>query len=258
MRFKLLLLFICSVLLLATDFHNINGFSDSDSASSLPDLTVSDIFLTDLNQLAIQITNQGDGPLPKKFWEHSLVSLYLYQDGKLWGGINLKVCDPFQKLHNPKSKTLYISKYIPIKKASQIQVVIDPQDIVRESNETNNSIRKLVTCATSDLAVTNLWVINGNRIAIQIINNGSKRIDPKYWDWVPVYFEIYRNGQSQGRVLLKVIDPHRKLAEPNGKVVYITGSLHLSDSEEISAVIDSQNMIPEDDEDNNWFQKIIS
>ncbi|MGE5604793.1 MAG: CARDB domain-containing protein, partial [Bacteroidota bacterium] len=231
MRFKQLLLLILSVLLLAINFHNINAFSDVNTASSLPDLTVSDIFLTDLNQLAIEITNLGDGPLPKKYWDHSQVSIHIYQNGKIWGGISLKICDPSQKLHYPKSKTLYISKSILIKEASQIQVVIDPQDTVRESNEANNSFRKLVACTTPDLAVTDFWVINANRLAIQLTNNGSKRIDLKYWDRIPVYFEIYCNGQSLGKVRLTAIDPQRKLAKPNGKVVYITGSLPLSDSE---------------------------
>ncbi len=258
MRFKLPLLLILSILSSVANFSNINAVSNNDPDISLPDLAVSDIFLTDLNQLAIEIANLGAGYLPKKYWEHSLVSLFIYQDEKLWGGISLKICDPSQKLHYPKSKTIYISKNIILNKASQIQVIIDPQNTVRESNKTNNSFIKLLACPTPDLAVTDLWVINGNLLAIQIINTGSKKIDPKYWDRVPVYFEIYRNGQSWGRVPLKTIDPRRKLTEPDGRVVYITGSLSLSDSEEISAVIDSENMIDERDENNNRFQRIIA
>lgn len=41
-----------------------------------------------------------------------------------------------------------------------------------------------------------------------------KRFVFYYCNWLPVYFEIYRNGQSKGRVLLKTIVPRRKPAEP--------------------------------------------
>ena len=266
MRFKPSLLLFLTGLLLVVNLFNINTVSagtksaipTNASTKGLPDLTVSDIFLTDLNQLAIEITNQGAGNLGEKYWGHSQVSFHIYLEGKLWGGISLKICDPSQKLHYPRSKIIYISKNLIIEKTSQIRIVVDPQDMIRESNETNNSLQKLVICATPDLAVKDLWVVNGNRLAVQLMNNGTKRIDLKYWDQIPVYLEIHLNGRRLVRTLLKAIDPHRKLAEPNGRIIYITRSFLISHLEEINAIIDSQNTIPEGDENNNRFTKIIT
>lgn len=223
---------------------------------TLPDLTISDIYLNNLDRLAIEITNNGSGAVPKKYWDQSPVSLYVYRDGKPWGGISLKTCDPSQKLHLPKGKALYISN-IEINDSEKVQIVIDPQNMVRESNETNNSFQKILNRASPDLAISNLWVVNGNWLAVQIINNGSKSIDSKYWDQNPVYFTIYRDGKRWGRFSLKAIDPNLNLKKPGGKVVYILNSIRILGSEEIRAVIDSQNIILEADETNNSFQKVL-
>ncbi len=240
------------------DLNRGNNSFQKRLAITLPDLTVSDIYLTNHDRLAIEITNNGSGAVHKKYWEHSRVSLYLYQDGKPWGGISLKMCDPSQKLYYPKGQALYILNNIRINQTTEIQVVIDPQNTVRESNEANNSLRKTVTCANPDLAITNLWVVNGNWLAVQIINKGPKSIALKYWEEDLVYFELFRNGKNQGRVPLKAIDPHRNLAKPNGKAVYLSSSFRISGSEEIRAVIDSQNIIKEADEKNNSLKKILT
>lgn len=131
------------------DINQENNSFQKRLAITLPDLTVSDIFLTKDDQLAIEITNNGSGAVNKKYWEHSQTSLYLYQDGKPWGGISLKICDPSQKLHYPKGKVLYISKSIRINQTARIQAVIDPQNTIRETNEANNSLGKTVACASS-------------------------------------------------------------------------------------------------------------
>jgi len=223
---------------------------------TLPDLAISDIYLDNLDRLAIEIINNGSGALPKKYWDQAPVSMYVYRDGKPWGGISLKMCDPSQKLHLPKGKVCFRSN-IQINDSEQVQIAIDPQNIVRESNETNNSFQKLLNRANPDLAISNLWIVNGNWLAVQIINSGTKNIDSKYWDQNPVYFAIYRNGESWGRYSLNVIDPNQNLKNPGGKVVYLPNSIRIFGSEEIRAVIDSRNIIREADEANNSLQKIL-
>ncbi len=245
------------------DPHNLIGEIDKQNNSfqkklsvTLPDLTISDIYLNGLDRLTIEITNNGSGALPKKYWEQSPISLYVYRDGKPWGRISLKICDPSQKLHLPKSKVHFISN-IRVDRPEQIQILIDPQNMVRESNETNNSFQKKLNPASPDLSISNLWVVNDNWVAVQIVNDGSKKIDSKFWDQKLVYLDIFRRGKSWGRFSLETIDPHQGLKNPGGKVTYVLNGIRIFDPEEIRAVIDSQNIIPEADESNNSLQKIL-
>jgi hypothetical protein len=86
----------------------------------------------------VQLVNNGDTPLPAMFWQKNIPTIYIYRNGKGWGGVTLKIFDPGKHLAEPGGKALYIFQNLTIRGTETIKVVVDSQNTVRESDENNN------------------------------------------------------------------------------------------------------------------------
>ncbi len=117
---------------------------ETDVKPAYPDLAIRNIYLTRENNLAVEVVNNG-GPLSSEFWQKNIPSLYIYRNGKGWGGATLKLFDPNKKLAMPGGKAVYISLNLKVSGTETIKAFIDSQNTVRESNEQNNEMTKTLT-----------------------------------------------------------------------------------------------------------------
>lgn len=119
-----------------------------DSAAELPDLEVVNIFLTKKCEVAVKVKNNGPGMVPDSVWTiHTpkSSSVYIYINGKSWGGATIWKFDPGKSLKAPGGTAVYVSTLI-VKTEAKIVATIDHTLQVTEINEINNKMGKLVKC----------------------------------------------------------------------------------------------------------------
>ncbi len=120
----------------------------TSSLRAAPDLEVTDIFLTPKCYVAVRIRNNGPGRVPDEVWRirrPESCAVYLYIDGRSWGGATLWKFDPGRKLQNPGGSTVYVSN-LKVEKKAQITAVVDHTKQVREVNEFNNKLVSGLLC----------------------------------------------------------------------------------------------------------------
>jgi len=118
------------------------------SRLKLPDLEVTDIFLTPKCYVAVRVRNNGPGRVPDDVWRiHGPEScaVYLYIDGRGWGGATLWKFDPGRKLQHAGGSIVYVSN-LKVEKKAQITAVVDHTKQVRETNEFNNKMGTGLLC----------------------------------------------------------------------------------------------------------------
>jgi hypothetical protein len=113
--------------------------------AALPDISVVDLYLSRENQIAVSLVNSGSAVIPASYWQNNAPTIYLYRNGKGWGGVTLKIFDPGMKLANPGGKVVYIFQNPTLTAKETIKVVFDSQNTLAESNENNNEMTKELT-----------------------------------------------------------------------------------------------------------------
>lgn len=116
--------------------------------SKLPDLQVVNIFLSKKCQVVVKVRNNGPGFVPDSVWTVHLPkssSVYIYINGKKWGGRTIWKFDPGKSLKSPGGTALYTSSLI-VKTSAKITATIDNTLQVTEGNEMNNKLSKAVKC----------------------------------------------------------------------------------------------------------------
>lgn len=252
MRFKLSLLLILCFLTVITNL------SDIKAVSNKPDLAITNLDLNQDGKLEIEVSNLGPGSLHSQSTAKNPPFLYVYRNGKAWGGVTLGNFDPKKKLKNVGGKVKYVFNNLQISDTELVHVIVDPNNSIQEINKINNSFQKRLTLTLPDLTVSDIFLNNHDRLAIEITNNGSGAVNKMYWEQSPVYLYIYRDGKPWGGISLKICDPSYKLYHPKGKALYISNSIRINHSEQIQVVIDPQNMVRETNELNNTLQKLLT
>lgn len=116
--------------------------------SKLPDLQVVNIFLNKKCQVVVKVMNNGPGFVPDSVWTVHFPkssSVYIYINGKKWGGRTIWKFDPGKSLKTTGGTALYTSSLI-VKTSAKITATIDHTLQVAEANETNNKLGKYVKC----------------------------------------------------------------------------------------------------------------
>ena len=114
----------------------------------LPDLTIEDITLNEGCFVVVQAKNNGPGTVPDEVWSvHTPDSsaIYLYINGKRWGGETIWGFDPDKNLQNPGGAAIMTSN-LKVTGSAVIKATIDGTGKVREEDERNNQMRKKLTC----------------------------------------------------------------------------------------------------------------
>lgn len=124
----------------------------SPCAKNLPDLVVTDIRLVKDCKIQVTIKNAGNAGLPIGAYDDNRgVAIQMYNGGKPWGGLRLSGVDPSQTLNTPGSSVSFLwfpdAENLKLTPGTYtIQLVIDKDDLVYESNEVNNSKTVKLVC----------------------------------------------------------------------------------------------------------------
>jgi len=114
----------------------------------LPDLTIVDITLNKDCFVVVHAENNGPGLVPKKVWTSHTPdssSIYLYINGKKWGGKTIWNFDTDRNLRNPGGIAVMTSN-LKVAGKARIKAVIDHTNKVVENDEENNAMKKTLTC----------------------------------------------------------------------------------------------------------------
>ena len=120
----------------------------------LPDLTITNITLDEQCSVVVHAKNNGPGSVPDKVWtEHTPDSsaIYLYFNGKRWGGQTIWKFDAGRNLQHPGG-TVTMSSNLKVSGTATIQAVIDHTNKVVEKDEKNNAMKKRLTCKPASAA----------------------------------------------------------------------------------------------------------
>jgi hypothetical protein len=109
----------------------------------LPDLVIDSIGTTrDGCFVAVTVKNLGPGPVPMDVWTiHTPDSagVYLYVDGKAWGGASIWRFDPARILLPAGGSAEYVSKLSLEHRVATVKAIVDQTGKVVEVDEGNNS-----------------------------------------------------------------------------------------------------------------------
>jgi len=109
---------------------------------SLPDLSIGNVYITRQNQVAVRLVNKGHAQISERYWQKNVPTIYIYRNGRGWGGVTLKIFDPGKHLTKPGGEALYIFENLIVHGTETIKVVVDSQNTLSESDENNNEISK--------------------------------------------------------------------------------------------------------------------
>jgi len=112
-----------------------------------PDLLVDKISLDTNCNVVVKIRNSGKGKLPNSVWTNKnpkSAGVYLYINGKKWGGATIWKFDPRRRLQKSGGTAIYKSN-LKVNGKANIKAVIDMWNQVAESQEGNNA--KITTLA---------------------------------------------------------------------------------------------------------------
>ncbi len=112
------------------------------------DLTIEDIYVNNECYVVVKVKNIGAGAVPDKVWttqSANNTSIHLYRGGNSWGGAQIRVIDLQRALQPPGGVFIYTTP-LKVGANTQIKATIDHTNRVREENEQNNSMTKVVSC----------------------------------------------------------------------------------------------------------------
>jgi len=113
-----------------------------------PDLKIDKIYLDRNCNVIVRVKNAGKGKLPGSVWTDKnpkSAGVYLYINGKKWGGATIWKFDPRRRLQKPGGTATYKSN-LKINGKANIKAVIDMWNQVAESQEGNNAKIKTLAC----------------------------------------------------------------------------------------------------------------
>jgi hypothetical protein len=118
----------------------------------LPDLQVKQISVSKNCGLEVTVANIGLGGVPDSAYQGiPSVSIQLFSGHGLGPSVGLNVFDPLGKLKSPGGTVTYAWPGVIVSMGfdvnpPKIKVVIDPKNVLKEANETNNELTREVIC----------------------------------------------------------------------------------------------------------------
>jgi hypothetical protein len=247
-----------------------------------PDTQLSDLAIVDitLNQecfVVVTVKNNGPGAVPDKVWtDHAPDScaVYLHINGKKWGGQSIWGFDAAKGLKNPGG-TATMTSNLKVTGTATIEAEVDHTHKVRETNESNNVMKKEVTCRAitavqpgvvaqleklPDLTVEDITLNKECFVVVTVKNNGPGAVPDAVWtehtpDSSSVY--LYINGKKWGGETIWHFDTAKNLKNPGGTAT-MTSNLKVTGAATIEADIDLTHKVKETDEKNNAMKKELT
>ncbi len=226
----------------------IKGEPGEQQPGRLPDLIVKDIRLLRNCKIEVTIANIGAAGVPAAGYDlNNGAAIQMYRFANPWGGIRLGAVDPTKKLMTPGQSVSWV--WFPnaanlnlTPGTHSIKVIVDNNNAVTESNETNNTRTERLTCQQPECqgqgyqglayerkpdgsigpkipGVKITFVSEDNTITKTVITDGSGfyRIDlctmryvvsathPDFQDYstAPGFFVVTGSGYQTGNIFLK-------------------------------------------------------
>ena len=239
---------------------------------ALPDLVVDDVWLNKGCQVVVRVKNNGPGKVPNDVWDvHTPKSagIYLWKDGKSWGGATIWKFDPAKSLQSPGGTAVYTSN-LTVSGSATIAAQVDRWNTVKERSETNNKRKEKLICQPSagvitplpapvplkllpDLIVDGIWLNKSCQVVVRVKNNGPGQVPDDVWSVhspksAGVY--LWKDGKQWGGATIWKFDPAKSLQSSGGTAVY-TSNLKVSGKATITAKVDIWNKVKEGNEGNN-------
>jgi archaellum component FlaG (FlaF/FlaG flagellin family) len=216
----------------------------------LPDLTISDISLSDTGKVEVMLSNIGKGPAP-----YGVGSLAIYVDGHLRWRDSLRTL-PDQAFLQPGSSVRYT---IPVELIGrhEVRAFVDNEAKLVEENEGNNGFIKVlgkekleVKPLLPDLAITDLFLNPKRKLVVTIANIGDSPLPLEGGN-----LKIMVDGSLKGTYTLASLSDPSFL--PTKGSITLTTPLTLVGRHEIDAHVDFTHGVRESSVENNSLKKLL-
>jgi hypothetical protein len=238
-----------------------------------PDLTVTNVSLNASKQLSVKVANRaGCGGVHIARWNQKgpdAITLLANVDGRNYG-VTLPGADPAGKLRRPRSSMTYVFDKVKITKSAKVTVTVDASRKVMEANEANNAktvqlgppkatlIGMAPIAGKPDLTVRAIRLNNQHKVIIEVKNAGIAGLAPSLWNGGnQPSLNLKMNNNGWANISLSGLDPQKNLSRKGGVAVYNTGYV-LNQPVQISATIDTTNVVAEGNENNNTLVRNIA
>jgi archaellum component FlaG (FlaF/FlaG flagellin family) len=149
-------------------FPKVLGKEKLESKPLLPDLAVTDLFLTARREVAVTLSNPGDSPLPLKDG-----NLKVLVDGSLKGSYALKTLSDQPSL--PVKGTITLTTPLVLAGRHEVDAHVSFPNEVKESNEENNHLKQILESPPigPDIVVKQLELTEDFELVIILSNVGE-------------------------------------------------------------------------------------
>jgi len=137
-----------------------------------PDLVITKITVDKECMLTVAVKNVGQGSLPTSVYTNhhpKSAGVFLYINGKSWGGKSIWLFDSARKLQKPGGYAVCKFNYKVTGKTS-VKAIVDTWNDVKEANEKNNTLRKSLTCKPAIGTIGTIGTVVGNMRYFSISN----------------------------------------------------------------------------------------
>lgn len=182
----------------------------------LPDLTISDLSLSEKGRVEVVISNIGKGPAP-----YGAGSLAIYVDGLLKWKDSLRTL-PDQSFLEPGGTSRYTT---PVELAGrhEVRAVLDKEEKTVEENKSSNVFPKVLgkeksetSPLLSDLRITDIFLNPQRKLSVTIANTGNSPLPLKVGS-----LKIFVDGLPRGSYPLESFSDQPFLP-PKGSVTFST------------------------------------
>jgi len=216
----------------------------------LPNLTISDISLSESGKVEVKLSNIGKGPAP-----YGIGSLTIYVDGLLKWKDSLGTL-PDQTFLEPGGTTLYTTPVELVGK-HEVRAVLDKEEKTVEKEELSKVFPKAsgketleVKPLLPDLAITDLFLTLRKEVAVTIANIGDGPL--------PLgdgHLKILVDGSPKGSYAFRSLSDQSSL--PVKGTMTLTTPLVLVGRHEIDAQVTFPKEVKESNEENNHLRKTL-
>ena len=216
----------------------------------LPDLTISDISLSETGKIEIMLSNIGKGPAP-----YGIGSLAIYVDGLLKWKDSLGIL-PDQSFLEPGGSTLYTTP-VELVGRHEVRAVLDKEEKTVEENKLSNVFPKVLgkekleaKPLLPDLAITDLFVTPKRKLAVTLANLGDSPLPLGEGN-----LKIMVDGFLKGSYVLRSLSDQSSLSVKG--TITLTTPLIIVGRHEIDARLGFPKEVKESNEENNSLKKIL-
>jgi hypothetical protein len=216
----------------------------------LPDLTVSDISLSEAGYIVVRISNLGKGAAPYGFG-----TLVIDIDGHLAWKDSLGNL-PDQTFLQPGRFVLYTTP-VELVGRHEVRAALDNEEQMAEENKENNVLIKIlgeekreVKALLPDLTVTHLFLNRQRKLAVTIANIGDSPLPLPGGN-----LKILVDGSLKGSYTLRSLSDQTFL--PAKGSLTLTTPLTIIGRHEIDAQVTFPSEVKESSEENNSLMKIL-